>query len=72
MAHPRQGHDERGQFTPIGKERLSANVRGVRLPLDVDEFLEQMSSSERSEWLRQVISAAARDQQGVDSQDASK
>jgi hypothetical protein len=62
MAHPQQKHDELGHFTPIGKEPLSSKVRGIRLPLDVDSFLEKMSSSERSAWLRNVICTAAREQ----------
>lgn len=62
MAHPEQKHNGLGQFTPIGKEPLSAKVRGIRLPLDVDEFLEHMTSAERSAWLRQVICTAAREQ----------
>lgn len=67
MAHPQQKHDEFGHFTPIGKERLSARVRGIRLPLDVDSFLEKMSSNERSAWLRKVISTAAREQGAMES-----
>lgn len=55
-----QPHDDRGRFTVIGDQPLSSKVRGVRLPTDVDQYLEEMSSSERPDWMRRVLTEAVR------------
>lgn len=55
-----QPHDERGRFTVLGDQPLSSKVRGVRLPTDVDQYLEEMSSSERPAWMRKVLTEAVR------------
>jgi hypothetical protein len=62
MAHPQQKHNQLGHFTPLGQEPLSSKVWGIRLPLDVDSYLETMPASERSIWLRKVICTAVREQ----------
>lgn len=54
-----QEHDQLGRFTQLGDEPLSKKVRGVRLPIPVDEALEKMDSSQRAKWLRKVITDAA-------------
>lgn len=50
---------EEGRFAPIGSERLSKRVRGVRLPQSIDEAIEEhLPQSEQAEWLRRIISEA--------------
>ena len=62
---PTQPHDEKGRFTTLGDQSLSSKVRGVRLPADVDRFIEDMPKSDRPEWMRKVLSDAARRELGI-------
>lgn len=53
-----QPHDQRGRFTTLGDQPLSSKVRGVRLPEDVDQYIESMPEAERSKWMRKVLTEA--------------
>lgn len=55
-----QPRDE-GRFALAGSEPLSKRVRGVRLPQSIDAVIEdRLAQSEQSEWLRRVITEAAK------------
>ncbi len=58
LLNPKQSHVN-GRFAVAGDEPLSKKVIGIRLPVSVYELLEPMPATERTEWLRRVISAAA-------------
>lgn len=48
------------QFKPDGAEALSRKVIGVKVSIEVEEALSQLSPGERSKWLRKVITDAAK------------
>lgn len=49
-----------GTFSTVGTEKLSKKVFGVRLPESVAAVIEGLDSTKRVEWLRRVITDAAR------------
>ena len=59
--HPKQKHNELGQFTTVGNVPMSKKVTGVRLPQDVTDALDQLPSEKRVDFLRKVISDAVRE-----------
>lgn len=61
-----QPHDERGRFATLGDQPLSDKVRGVRLPVDVDQYIESMPQEERSKWMRKVLTEAAHKEWGTE------
>lgn len=48
------------QFKPEGNEPLSRRVIGVKVPVEVENAIQQLPVTERGKWLRRVITEAAK------------
>ncbi len=53
-----QNHETR--FVPFHQEKLSRCVIGAKVPIDVEQAVRALPSDKRSEWIRRVITEAAR------------
>ncbi len=52
--------DYETRFKQVAEQPLDKKITGVRLPADIGEIVRSLPNSQRSEWLRRVISEAAK------------
>jgi len=48
------------RFKPEGKRALSRKVIGIKVEMEIEKFISNLPADDRSKWLREIVTQAAK------------